>query len=228
MLYHFFINRFSSNVTDLEAFCDGCAGQNKNFTIICFFHTMIYTYKRFKTVKLTFPIRGHSYMECDRDTGLVNQKADVELPENWCRVLEEARAKPTPYNVIHFSRSQFLSFTDHMKLNFKATFLFPTRPVQEIRFEAQHPKLVSYRNNWNGSMKNVVLAKPQKKGSILRNLPVPMQLYPTDLAISKEKYKDLQVLKRFCRPENHAFFDNVSTSATDITDGSEGSSSDTF
>ena len=54
-----------------------------------------------------------------------------------------------------------------------------------------------------------------------------MQLYPIDLAISKEKYKDLQVLKRFYLPENHAFFDNLSTSATDITDGSEGSSSDT-
>ena len=76
-------------------------------------------------------------------------------------------------------------------------------------------------------METTVLAKPQKKASILRNLPTLTQLYPTDLAISKEKYKDLQVLKRFYRPENHAFFDNLSTSATDITDGSEGSSSDT-
>ena len=106
-------------------------------------------------------------MECDRDMGLVNQKADVELPEDWCRVLEEARAKPTSYNVINFSRNQFLSFTDHMELSFKATCPFPSRPVHEIRFEAQHTKLVSYRNNWNGSMETAVLAKPQKKGSIL-------------------------------------------------------------
>ena len=146
---------------------------------------MIHTYKCFKTVKLTFPIRGHSYMEYDRDMGLVNQKADVELPEDWCRVLEEATDKPTPYNIIRFSRNQFLSFTDHMKLNFKTTCPFPTRPVQEIQFEAQHPKLVSYRNNWNGSMETAVLAKPQKKGSVLRNLPTMMQLYPTDLVISK-------------------------------------------
>ena len=157
---------------------------------------MIHTYKRFKTVKLTFPIRGHYYTECDIDMGLVNQK-DMELPEDWCRVLEEARAKPTPYNVIRFSRNQFLSFTDHIKLNFNATCPFPTRPVQEIRFEVYHPKLVSYNNNMNGSMETAVLAKPQKKGSILRNLPTLMQLYPTDLAISKEKYKDLQIFKRF-------------------------------
>ena len=76
-------------------------------------------------------------------------------------------------------------------------------------------------------METAVIAKPQKKGLILRNLPTLMQLYPTDLAISKEKYKDLQVFKRFNRPENHAFFNNLSNSATDITDGSEGSSLDT-
>ena len=76
-------------------------------------------------------------------------------------------------------------------------------------------------------METVVSAKPQKKGSILRNLPTLMQLYPTDLAISKEKYKDIQVQKLFCRPENHAFFENLSTSATVIIEGSEGSSLDT-
>ena len=48
MLYHFFINHLSSNITDLEAFCDGCAGQNKIFTIIRFFHTMIQTNKQKK------------------------------------------------------------------------------------------------------------------------------------------------------------------------------------
>ena len=79
-------------------------------------------------------------------------------------------------------------------------------------------------------METLVIAKLQKK---LKRRITPArrstlkQLYPTDLAISKEKYKDLQVLKCFCQPANHAFFDNLSTTATDITDDSEGSGSDT-
>ena len=50
-----------------------------------------------------------------------------------------------------------------MKLDFKAKCLFQTRPVREILFEAEHPQLVSYRNNWNGSIETAVIAKPQKK-----------------------------------------------------------------
>ncbi|GFN80720.1 hypothetical protein PoB_000722600, partial [Plakobranchus ocellatus] len=51
--------------------------------------------------------------------GLVNQKADIEIPEDWCQVLETARSKPTPYSVIRFSRDNFLGITDHIKSLYK-------------------------------------------------------------------------------------------------------------
>lgn len=72
MLYHFFYNILPMEVKDLAIFCDSCAGQNKNFTVIRFLHYTVTKRKRFTTVKMIFPIRGHSYLECDRNMSLVN------------------------------------------------------------------------------------------------------------------------------------------------------------
>ncbi|KAK3741028.1 hypothetical protein RRG08_005718 [Elysia crispata] len=82
--YIFLLTRIylSEEVDDLSVFCDWCAGQNENYTVIRFFHWLIHFLRRFRSAKLSFPIRGHSYLECDRDMGLVNQKTDVELPED--------------------------------------------------------------------------------------------------------------------------------------------------
>lgn len=75
MLEHFFDKLLSSTVRRLVVFCDSCAGQNKNYTV--------FNKNRFDSVKVVFPIRGHSYMEGDKDMSLVNSKAYTETPEDW-------------------------------------------------------------------------------------------------------------------------------------------------
>ena len=37
----------------------------------------------------------------------------------------------------------------------------------------------------------------------------PAKLYTGPIAISEPKFKDLQVLKRFCCPDNYEYFDNI-------------------
>lgn len=51
------------------------------------------------TPLVTFPIRGHSYMECDKDMGILNGKFRAEVPDDWCKHIETARLKPTPFLV---------------------------------------------------------------------------------------------------------------------------------
>ena len=67
LLYDFITEHVSQDITELHLFCDGCAGQNKNWTVLRFCHYLVHHEKRFESIKITFPIRGHSYMECDRD-----------------------------------------------------------------------------------------------------------------------------------------------------------------
>ncbi|KAF2878869.1 hypothetical protein ILUMI_27301 [Ignelater luminosus] len=48
----------------------------------------------------TFTIREHSYLECDKNLGLVYQRTEVQLSEHWAQAFEEARKKPCPFDVV--------------------------------------------------------------------------------------------------------------------------------
>lgn len=59
-------------VQHLHVFMDGCPGQNKNHTTARMFASLI-EIERFKTIHQYFPIRGHSFLPCDRDFGVVKR-----------------------------------------------------------------------------------------------------------------------------------------------------------
>ena len=121
-------------VRELDFFCDSCCGQNKNFTIFRFMYFLVHGLNRFDNIRVTFPERGHSYMECDRDFAIVKTKSDVELPQRWYEILREARKFPSPYQVVEMGLRDFKDFTNFLKPLFKATCPFPTRPIREITF----------------------------------------------------------------------------------------------
>ncbi|KAK9680912.1 hypothetical protein QE152_g38737 [Popillia japonica] len=77
------MNYLQPEVKHLHIFCDceTAGGQNKNFSMFRFMHFMVHTVKRLESIKITFPIRGHSYLECDKNMGIVNLKKRMELPD---------------------------------------------------------------------------------------------------------------------------------------------------
>ena len=82
-LFHFINNYLNDDVEQLHIFCDSAGGQNKNFTIIRLIHYV--TRNRIhglKEITTTFPIRGHSYMECDKDVKLLNLKSRMKTPKD--------------------------------------------------------------------------------------------------------------------------------------------------
>lgn len=100
MLHHFVCNILSSTVKELTIFCDSCGGQNKNFTVIRFLHNLVTQKENLETIKVIFPIRGHSYLECDCDMSIIKQNSYTEIPEDWRNVFRNARVKPTPLQVV--------------------------------------------------------------------------------------------------------------------------------
>lgn len=79
-LYDFALNVIDESVRELHIFCDSAGGQNKNTTLFKFIHYLVHHIMRFDLVRMTFPIRGHSYMENDKNFGLINLKSRMELP----------------------------------------------------------------------------------------------------------------------------------------------------
>lgn len=57
----------------LHIFSDGCAGQNKNHTMIRLCSALV-ALGRFETIDQYFPIRGHSFLPCDRDSSVIKRK----------------------------------------------------------------------------------------------------------------------------------------------------------
>ncbi|GFN95968.1 hypothetical protein PoB_002247400 [Plakobranchus ocellatus] len=208
MLHHYFNSVVPAEVKTLELFCDSCAGQNKNWTVIRYLHFMVAHQQRFDKIKITFPIRGHSYMECDRDMALINQKAHVETPDGWIREFEAARKNPSPFNVVQVEQALFLGLTEHLKVLYRATCQVPTRPMREISFSQDHPRLISFRNSWNGPLNTSVVSKPVGKKGAARQPPL-IPMYRDRLPISLAKFKDLQVLKTFCTQPAQDFFENL-------------------
>lgn len=90
-LNHFIENYLPKEVKVLEVFCDSCAGQNKNYTVLRYLHYMTTIRKRLESFKITFPVRGHSYLECDKNMALINQKTRCEMPGDWNEVFRNAR-----------------------------------------------------------------------------------------------------------------------------------------
>nr|XP_047123938.1 uncharacterized protein LOC124806808 [Hydra vulgaris] len=216
-LADFIRSHISEAVDEISFFCDGCSGQNKNYTMIRFLYNQVHERKRFKLVKITFPIRGHSYMECDRDFSNVNMTKNVDLPEDWLAEFATARSRPTPFTVIRATQDMFFAYTKYFRPFFKAVCPIKTRPVREIHILDSRPLLVLYRDSWNGGFVSAVLKKTRtRRGKKQPQMSVLTKLYENGpLPISSEKYKDLQVLKRFCSPTNHQFFDELPHNGSD-------------
>ena len=71
---------------------------------------LVHLRKRFMHVKITFPVRGRSYMECDAYTVKVNQKLNAEVPADWARHFKVAQSIPHNFIVNQPGREDFYNF----------------------------------------------------------------------------------------------------------------------
>lgn len=74
------------------------------------------TMKRFESVKVFSPERSHSYIECNKDFGLLNQKITVGVPHNWINAISTARVKPSPFVVMQVDQEIILKWNDFLSV----------------------------------------------------------------------------------------------------------------
>lgn len=162
-LFDFIMNHLDATVKDLHIFCDSAGGQNKNFTVFRFMHFMVHTVKRLDSIKITFPIRGHSYLECDKNMGLIKTKTRMELPNDWYQLLRESRVKPSPFIVIEVTQRMIRKWTDFFHDKFVSKCPFAIQAIREIYCSKKHQHLINYRTSYNGGWLNSPLIKPAKR-----------------------------------------------------------------
>lgn len=198
MLHHFVFHVLSPDVKKLYIFCDSCAGQNKNFTVFRYIHYIVTVCKRLERVTMTFPERGHSYLECDKNMGLISRTAHTEVPKDWYDVIRHSRLKPSPFQVVECDQSMFLEWTSFFSSKglYKRRLPVPSRPLKEVKVENYQPRIMSLRSgSYNSLWDTVVITEAQKKSSSLpeQEFFLPSPAYWKNLPIPLLKWKDLQV-----------------------------------
>ncbi|CAH1099043.1 unnamed protein product [Psylliodes chrysocephalus] len=90
MLYHFFNTYLDPAVKKLYIFADSYGD---------------------KTKTTQYPVsplmRGYSFMEPDKNMGLIPKSAKAETPDGWREVIEAARTKPYPFVVVSCEQVMF-------------------------------------------------------------------------------------------------------------------------
>lgn len=107
-----YISTLPPSVKKLVLFSDGPSGQNKNHTVVKCLLALCDS-GRFDSVVHYFPVRGHSFMACDRDFGplkRVLRKSDrVYTPQQYAELFLKA-TKTNRFTIHHVVSNDVLSF----------------------------------------------------------------------------------------------------------------------
>lgn len=230
MLLHFIENYLDKSVTHLNIFADSCGGQNKNHTMIQFLHYVTSELQVFEKVVVTYPVRGHSYMEPDKNMALISKTAKAETPADWREVIEGARAKPTPFVVVTYDQAIFKNWGESLQSKgYKKKLAFEIRPIKQLRFVNLKLRTMEHRMSYNGAFYTAVVRltdqeiekekqkRLKKKLEPLPQLEEPQLSYNALIPLSKEKANDLQVLMRYCENEgSKEFYSNLLTATSNV------------
>lgn len=195
MLYHFVENHLPENVQNLHIFGDSCGGQNKNLTVYRFIHYLVHVKKRFKDIQFTYPVRGHSYTECDRNMGRIKFNFWADTPSEWVNHVREVRQNPSPFVVEEVDYTFWRKWKAFFELTYTKKLPVLIRPMREVKVTGSSERLIYFRNNYNGHWDNVSITLPKRKRFVVQENTLPDVSLKGKLCVYKLELKILFILK---------------------------------
>ncbi|XP_022906542.2 uncharacterized protein [Onthophagus taurus] len=191
---------------ELRIWTDNCAGQNRN-KILILLYIFLVTHKVFNVIEHKFLVSGHSFMQCDRDFGLIEKRKRLSLPmvpKDLHDIIKTAKYNP-PFQIIDMEEHVFLD------LKKTADHLLDTKNLQisklsEIRVHSGNPAIIEVKQthseleNWKGF--NVLI----KHKTILDIKNAILDGLPSTNKISDNKKKSLKSMIGYLQNENHKQF----------------------
>lgn len=115
-LHHYFRNKLLPSVKKVNVYSDGCRGQNHNQTTVQFFHTLVKT-GQFHAIEDNLPIRGHSFLPCDRHFATIEKmkrrREIIEWYDGWINMVEEY------FEVVRVTQDLMKDYREHLAQYFK-------------------------------------------------------------------------------------------------------------
>ncbi|KAK5648470.1 hypothetical protein RI129_003362 [Pyrocoelia pectoralis] len=202
----YIVNRGLTLKKHLVIWCDNCGGQNKN-RILLFTLIFLAANGVFETIEQKFLVSGHSFMPCDRDFALIEQRKKVtkaHVPSDLHAIVRSARYTP-PFQVIDMIPNGFWDlkraadeYINTTKLNIsKATV---------ITIEATNPAFIKIKTTYS-DLQEGVQVNVLKKGRSLDGLrhAIIMKL-PSESNVSENKKVSLRSMIPYLQSAEHQRF----------------------
>lgn len=214
------------STSELHLFCDNCPGQNKNHTFVRMCMALVES-GRFQKIKHFFPTRGHSYLPCDRDFGVIKRmmhRTDrIYSVKEYAELIVRSCKIPHKFMVKMLETDDIMDFKNWWPLLYKKTCnSIETARRSVPRNEKENFGISSYHYfEYCAEKPGLVLASPFITSPITHTFdlrlmrPGPVTL-PTNRAyegskvpINRKKVEDIRKVMQYVPLEFSKFYDEI-------------------
>lgn len=219
-LNDYIMKHIPTEITELHLFSDGCAGQNRNQTMVRFLLSLQAT-KRFNKIYHYFPIRGHSFLPCDRDFACAKRnfrKNDrIYIPEEYEDLILTSR-KRQPFTVKQIRYTDVIDFknwwTDYYKKTCSTRGTGPNKETfavsnyRQFLYESSNPGYVKTWEYIDGLNSHTFkLLKEHKNSPPLPN----SKAYKEPVPINEKKILDIKKVMTYTHGEVLEFYYHITS-----------------
>jgi hypothetical protein len=220
------LNSLPPDVSHVSAFCDTCAGQNRNqFLAAALLHT-VQTNENLYVVDVKYMESGHSYLEVDLMHSAIERARrhqNIYSPQEWEAVIRGARKTGRPYEVQRLVHSDFLAVKQLAKGIMKKRSrnqkddLVNWLSIKWFRFDKTRPYVIQYKYSvMDVEFNQISVLTGFEPQSVALQLHA---LYHDRIPISIAKKRDLmQLLKSEVIPCEYSCYYNELPSAGSTRD----------
>ena len=200
------IQQEKKNAKEVFLFSDACSGQNRNWTVVAFL--MAVATELSLTITHVFPVRGHSYCQCDRNFALysrqVKKTETIEVPADYIRIIEGCKVKD-PFIVKEVAVNDFSTWRNRFRmpkdLKLSKSVVIKYHPTGMLEVHPNYAQLTP-------SVFNV--CKKSKSETSVKCVPLDKPA-----TVAPAKAKDVLSLINYISPSNrHFYFDYLKGTVT--------------
>lgn len=117
-VYTYLTSQINTNKEKLIVWSDNCGAQNKNQIMLAMYLTLL-AKGYFSEIIHKFPVKGHTFLACDRDFGVIEKKkkrSQAIVPMDVVRIIASAKVK-NPFTVMVFNGFHDWKSVAHTMLN---------------------------------------------------------------------------------------------------------------
>ncbi|KAL4708423.1 hypothetical protein ACJJTC_019659 [Scirpophaga incertulas] len=219
------IQNMDPSVKELHVFSDACGGQNRNNTLIRFFLTLV-AKNRFEKIYQYFPVRGHSFLQCDRNFGtakrLIRRRDRIYVPNEYNNLISAAKIRG--FSVKPVSSNEILDFKNSWQQCFKKTCksldkttTFKISQYRSFEYSSSHKGYLTCSEFIDGFVKATFLLQ---KPSTIPKIPETLA-YVTKIPINEKKMNDIKKIIQYIPDEFKDFYNLILTWPTTRSESEE-------